>query len=192
MSLTTCGRRQMPFLQCLCRHYSSGHGEQKPVTAFPHAPPQSHTTLPPAKVRALIALYHQADSWITEKDLLDRIDNAFVPELPTSKSPADHDYLHGRTISWTRMEDLEKVRKEMKIAPKMAQWDRSLSGNLGIGADWSGKASKRELKVIAALYGVESPADERLLPGLEVLREVPDYLDREIMKVGPDEEDELD
>jgi len=90
------------------------------------------------------------------------------------------------------MDDLEKVRKEMKIAPKMAQWDRSLSGDLGIGADWSGKASKRELKVIEALYGVESPADERMLPGLEVLEEISDYLDRNAQKSKGDEADVQD
>jgi len=67
----------------------------------------------------------------------------------------------------------------MRNAPKMAQWDSSSSGNDDRSVDWSDSGkSRRELKVMEAMYGVETTILDRpkalsevFLPGLEVLQE---------------------
>jgi len=189
MNLATCSRRGVPSLQALSRYYSSDKGKQLSESSF-STEAQSHKTLPPAKMRALIALYHQADSWITPENLEDRIDNTFVPDPNSApRNRLDTELLNPRG-GWTRLDDLDKMRRHMRMAPKMAQWNRSLAADY-VGSDWSIKASKRELKVIEALYGVDAPVDKDMLPGLELLQENADKLTRDKKEGEEDTEQDL-
>lgn len=147
---------------------------QNPKIALPEV--QSHNTLPPAKMRALIALYHQADDWITEENLMERIDKAFIPDRESTSAIVDSTGISGpRMVSY---DEIEKAKREVLAAPKMSQWDSKAGASLkekthGTNVDsWTNNRATRERKVIEALYGVViSPDGKSLLPGLEVVKE---------------------
>lgn len=130
------------------------------------SPVQSHHTLPSAKMRALISLYHQADTFITPENLLQRIDDAFVPQILDSG-------LARRNVT---LQDLKGVLNSQRKAPKISDWDqeavvsRKYSEGGAIG-QWSSLKTSRELKVIEALYGVDTTHPQKILPGLEVVLE---------------------
>ncbi|KAF9485391.1 hypothetical protein BDN70DRAFT_871441 [Pholiota conissans] len=134
---------------------------------------QTHTSLPPAKMRALIALYHQAEDWITEENLMERIDQAFVPERASatidSTGPTKPQSLSYDTI--------DRGRRTILAAPKMAPWDLtsgqalSDSHHSNTGASWSNNRLMRERKVIEALYGVVVTDKNKLMPGLDIVEE---------------------
>jgi hypothetical protein len=118
----------------------------------------------PAKLRALISLYHQADTFITPENLSQRIDEAFIP---TGKTPVQQgpDF-----VTVKRLEDeLERQRME----PKVMEPDMEKKGNPSQthGGSWSGRIDAREGKVLEALYGVERGREEQMFPGLDVLME---------------------
>jgi hypothetical protein len=131
----------------------------------------SHTTLPTPKMRALILLYHQADSWVTPENLLQKIDEAFVQSGSLALSA-------GREENMVSVSDMRSHISVRRNAPKIAQWDTSSSGSDSTISQWSesGK-SKRDLKVLEALYGVTTfdhsskNISQAFLPGLEVLQE---------------------
>lgn len=138
----------------------------------PTATVSSRPTLPAHKMRALISLYHQADSWVTPENLLQRIDEAFLaPDQATLATVSAE-----RIENMVSVSDLRGSISLMRNAPKMAQWDFSPPGSEDrTSPEWSesGK-NKRDIKVIEALYGVEATASHvsrRFLPGLEVLEE---------------------
>ncbi|KAG5654475.1 hypothetical protein H0H81_001974 [Sphagnurus paluster] len=126
--------------------------------------PKSKRTLPDEKLRALIALYHQAETFITPENLSQRIDEAFLfsnndpytkPSVPTVK-------------------DLESTLAQVRTAPKIAEWDQETLREReyhGATQRWSGVKTGRELQVVEALYGVNAAELGKTLPGLEVLRE---------------------
>ena len=178
MSLATCSRRRVSALRALSRNHSSTTNEQvaksSPSTRV-KANVQSHTTLPPAKLRALIALYHQADSWITPENLEQRIDEAFVPD-PLAKQPKGLMEFYSpndRATQTTRVsvEELNRLKSYFRMAPKMAQWNQATAADYA-GTDWDTNTSRRELRVVEALYGVNAPMGENPRPGLELLQEV--------------------
>jgi hypothetical protein len=176
MILTTCGHRRIPTLWRLLERNLSTKSQ-------PAAASQvnvSQNTLPTPKMRALISLYHQADSWVTPENLLQKIDEAFVPDataLATSNTLATSlvDSV-GPTVS---VSDMKNHISLIRNAPKMAQWDSgsSVREDQYQSAEWSesGK-NRRDLKVIEALYGVafnhsSKNISQAFLPGLEVLQE---------------------
>jgi hypothetical protein len=117
-------------------------------------------------MRALVALYHQADTWITSENLLQKIDEAFV-------SPSNPEFFDS-TQHILSYEEIEKARKAMQAAPKMAVWEKGSNAFVDrsrIAKSWSDNRDKREMKVIEALYGVVTTADARVLPGLDVVEE---------------------
>ena len=118
-------------------------------------------------MRALVALYHQADTWITPENLLQKIDEAFVSG--TANSPIFEENRH--LVSY---EEIEKARKAMQASPKMAVWEKGNNAFVDRSRkakSWSDNREKREMKVIEALYGVVTTADASVLPGLEVVEE---------------------
>lgn len=138
----------------------------------------SRTTLPTPKMRALISLYHQADSWVTPENLLQKIDEAFAPSDSNSLAVATERVEYMASVS-----DMKDHISLMRNAPKIAQWDSSSPGGEdrylpSSGWSESGK-NRRDLKVMEALYGVEAPTSSHdpttvsqvFLPGLEVLQE---------------------
>ena len=173
MLTTYYGQRRIPILWRLLERNLSTKNE---IKSHPAAASQvnelSQSTLPTPKMRALISLYHQADSWVTPENLLQKIDDAFVPSvslaLPT-----------GRQENMVSVWDMKNHLSLMRNAPKMAQWDSgsSVREDFPTSSEWSesGK-NRRDIKVIEALYGVafnHSPTNisQAFLPGLEVLQE---------------------
>ncbi|KAF8803862.1 hypothetical protein BYT27DRAFT_7195199 [Phlegmacium glaucopus] len=176
MTLITCGQRRIPTLW---RLFERNLSTKSHPAATSQVNVSSQTTLPAPKMRALISLYHQADSWVTPENLLQKIDEAFVPSDAKSLSPATTD----RIENMVSVSDMKNSISLMRNAPKMAQWDSSSPGGEGRyspSSEWSesGK-NKRDLKVIEALYGVEAITfdhdstymSQPFLPGLEVLQE---------------------
>ena len=117
------------------------------------------------KLRALISLYHQADTFITPENLSQRIDEAFIPDAGKTPVQQGPDFM---TVK--RLEDeLERQRME----PKVMEPDTEKKGNPSPthGGSWSGRVSAREGKVLEALYGVERGRGNEMLPGLDVVME---------------------
>ena len=173
MILTTCGHRRIPTLwRLLERNLST---KSQPAAASQASQVDvSQITLPTPKMRALISLYHQADSWVTTENLLQKIDEAFVPDENTLATSLVDSV--GPTVS---VLDMKNHIILMRNAPKMAQWDSgsSVREDQYQSAEWSesGK-NRRDLKVIEALYGVafnhsSKNISQAFLPGLEVLQE---------------------
>jgi len=176
MTLTTCGQRRIPTLWRLFERNLST--KSHPTTAS-EVNVLSQTTLPAPKMRALISLYHQADSWVTPENLLQKIDEAFVPSDANSLSLPRTE----RIENMVSVSDMKNSISLMRNAPKMAQWDSSSPGGearYSPSSEWSesGK-NRRDLKVIEALYGVEATTfdhnstnvSQPFSPGLEVLQE---------------------
>lgn len=173
MRLTTYGQRRLPTLWRLVERNLSSKSHPAAVSQV-----LSHTTLPTSKMRALISLYHQADSWVTPENLLQKIDEAFVPSDTISLPLATTE----RVENMVSVSDMKSSISLMRNAPKMAQWDSSSPGEdrYSPSPEWSesGK-NRRDLKVIEALYGVEAitfdhdstKVSQPFLPGLEVLQE---------------------
>lgn len=147
LKLTPCRVRR---LHAIARFISSAANHKKPGWS-----------LPDAKMRALVAIYHQADSFITPENLSDRIDEAFVPLLAEKRTRI-------------RIDDLKALLNEQRDAPKMSQWDHgSMEFNASpqLETNWSSFRTGRERKVIEALYGVDTLNPNLPMPGLETLQE---------------------
>jgi hypothetical protein len=109
---------------------------------------------------------------------LQKIDDAFVPSGSTALAQVTE-----RVEYMVSVSDMKNHISLMRNAPKMAQWDSSSPGGeerFSTSPEWSESSkNRRELKVIEALYGVETTAfnhdprnvSEAFLPGLEVLQE---------------------
>ena len=124
-------------------------------------------------MRALISLYHQADSWVTPENLLQKIDEAFSQS--GSGSLAISSGREENMVTVSGMKNFVKIRRD---APKMSQWDTSSSVGDSALSQWSesGK-TRRDLKVLEALYGAtafdhnSTNISQQFLPGLELLQE---------------------
>jgi hypothetical protein len=137
--------------------------------------PNPHSVnLPPEKMRALIAMYHQADTFVTPENLDDKIADAFTrrPEVAVNEST---------TLS---LSDFESLLRDRVHAPLVTEWNaRAASYNARKEFDqasatpdslWSGHqyGSVRNLKVLEALYGVETLGKSgTALPGWDALND---------------------
>ncbi|PFH52695.1 hypothetical protein AMATHDRAFT_2084 [Amanita thiersii Skay4041] len=165
-----------PVQQCFRRQLSSL--EALPSDFCIPQPSLSHK-----RMRALISLYHQTDTFITPENLSQRIDEAFVPSLksksvlPVMSSHQDH----------LTLQDLQQALVAQREAPKVTEPDREVKntntrgGNSEQDGTWSGERNVREGKVMETLYGVER-VNGQLLPGLEILLEEQTKLEED-MKV---------
>lgn len=153
MSLSTTVRRQACSAGIIRRYVSSEAHKAK-----------SHRTLPDAKMRALISLYHQADTFITPENLSDRIDAAFVPPTIDTKL--------GRRL--VTVEDLKNALSDQRKAAKFTEWDENTFYRPRdyTSVNWSSLKTAREMKVIEALYGVSTLPTGQVLPSLEALEDV--------------------
>lgn len=191
MNVITCARQQIAARCPHARGLSSKPRKLRkpkgpPTASMPSTPETtcsslvlSHSTLPPAKMRALVALYHQAETWVTPETLLDRIDGTFVARhrgaaVDTTGSAAS------RSIT---MEEIEKAKRVILEAPKMSKWDLTAGTALmtriesNLSGSWSNNRATRERRVIEALYGVvTTPEDGKVMPGLEVVEESEEWI----------------
>jgi hypothetical protein len=130
---------------------------------------QSASHLPAQKKRALISLYHHCDTFVTEENLSDRIDQAFI------WTPLDIGNVHSRN-NMTDVSDLDRIRLLQRRGYKFSDWDdpREKHGmNLPLSSSYSGDwTTYREMQVIEALHGVDVSDGQRRLPGLEVLEDM--------------------
>ncbi|KAJ3926108.1 MAG: hypothetical protein NXY57DRAFT_906169 [Lentinula lateritia] len=132
------------------RRHSSSQSRKPPA---PHA-------LSPQKMRALISLYHQSETFITPENLSERIDQAFTGEKTGNLA----------FRSQPGIDTLSTFYNEAKSAPKFSEWDREKI-KFGHGVWSQATYSRREWKVIEALYGVDASGSLEPLPGLEALEE---------------------
>lgn len=192
MSRLACSSRCLPPLRRLSRRCISRQALQNATepafgtlsTSEPPAPTKvkSHRTLPAAKMRALVSLYHQADSWITPENLLQKIDDAFVPTI----SPTQYLTLPSLPAQeGIALRDLTSAANQLKTSPKMAQLEAEPSYRRT--SEKGLTMSKREKKMFEALYGVKVTG-LGVLPGLEVLEEMKGELKKHRERDKEDEE----
>lgn len=169
MSIWSTARRKAVFP---VRAFSSGNVVREPTS--------SHSVnLSPEKMRALIAMYHQAETFVTRENLMEKIDEAFTKQPNT---------LTMNRVSLS-IRDFDALLSRRKEAPTVTEWNpgdtvfdpiattnaSEAGGRMSI---WSTVGVARDSKVIEALYGVESLGAGRALPGLEALEDAADLLER--------------
>ncbi|KAJ6599298.1 hypothetical protein DFH09DRAFT_1130685 [Mycena vulgaris] len=157
MSFWSTARRQAIFLT---RAFSSAQNAVRAPNSTPSL------TLSPEKMRALIAMYHQTETFVTRGNLEDKINEAFTGkpgEVATDRA----------TLT---LEELKGQQRQRENVPTVTEWSEQQSfapttqNSTNDYSLWSSKNQVRDLKVIEALYGVETlGAADRALPGLETL-----------------------
>jgi hypothetical protein len=120
------------------------------------------TSLTPAKLRALISIYHRSEHFITPQNLSSAIDQAFI---------GDPDEIEGITTTTKEMDfwELRKALRRRESQMMTGRWKR-VESKLEpdyLPREWSEGRRGRESAILGALYGT----DEAGKPGLEVLQE---------------------
>ncbi|KAG6820449.1 hypothetical protein H0H93_000445 [Arthromyces matolae] len=117
------------------------------------------------KLRALISLYHQTDTFITRENLTQRIDEAFLVKRD----------LRPTLVSTGGVRGLEDSVKAQRERAKVTEWNQDKNNEYEHpGKGWSSSAVGRERRVKETLFGLNDGAEhEKLenLPGLEILRD---------------------
>ncbi|KAJ7638603.1 hypothetical protein FB45DRAFT_903321 [Roridomyces roridus] len=137
--------------------------------------------LSPEKMRALIAIYHQAETFITRENLEEKIDEAFTgPESiqtrgdPGSLTMTDFNNLLGRRHDAASV--TEWNASQPSFNPQIYASRPESSGGAKMSL-WSSSRVARDSKVIEALHGVESLGGGMALPGLETLEDHADIIE---------------
>lgn len=110
-------------------------------------------------------MYHQADTFITQDNLLDKINEALLKEpardgsLPEPKMPTQN-----------QMYAVMERRRDAPRLTDMSDESRMLKNAADYDSLWSSvsKAS-RERRVVEALYGVNMSSKKGARPGLEAV-----------------------
>lgn len=128
------------------------------------------------KMRSLISLYHQSETFITPENLSERIDQVFTSTVGTAVVTRK---------GLPTLSVFREIRARQVQNPRMGDWEVESDGKLvGEYRAWSSLVSRREKKVIEALYGVDQSAvigssskdrAVRIMPGLEVLKEQSEF-----------------
>ncbi|KAJ3531382.1 hypothetical protein NM688_g7585 [Phlebia brevispora] len=161
-SLPSCSRH---FSKTTCTAARSNQSSSLPPPVQGQDPKQypSHTTLPPAKMRALVSLYHQSENFITPENLSDAIDAAFIDKSTRFRS--DRELKYGQVLGM-----LGARRRAQKVSWDQTAGRQARSAIDEEGSDavlWSSQELKRSAQVKAALLGTESGTR----PGLEALED---------------------
>ncbi|KAF8639868.1 hypothetical protein AX17_001123 [Amanita inopinata Kibby_2008] len=180
MSLSRSVQRQVKSIQkCTQKYISSANGAASKINA-------TRGTLPPAKMRALVSLYHQADTFITPENLSQRIDEAFVLREENNGmlmigGPSVADWRETALLTLPQLREALEAQRE---APRVMEPDREMRmmarESLPYGSTWSDRRTVRERKVMEVLYGVERVKGGEMLPGLEVLLEERERLEKDM------------
>ena len=118
-------------------------------------------SLPPAKLRALISIYHQSAHFITPQNLSAVIDRAFIGDV---SGTAINPYVEAS------FEDINEKLKSRRIVPATGPWSTNeihFKANDSSPQHWASRRSEKEQKVMNVLYGT----DREGKPGLEILKE---------------------
>ncbi|KAK7061526.1 hypothetical protein R3P38DRAFT_2829978 [Favolaschia claudopus] len=154
--------RQKLSLQARCFSSSSPARKLHPVH------------LSPEKMRALVAMYHQAETFVTRENLDTKINEAFTGQSHSFNLPDD---------PGISVRDLLSAHRARQDAPPVTEWNadalafnaRDPTDALPATAAWSsGKYTLRERKVMEALYGVERLEGGPALPGWDALNDHPE------------------
>ncbi|KAJ7172255.1 hypothetical protein C8R46DRAFT_1348714 [Mycena filopes] len=148
------------------------------ATNVMHSP--SSVQLSSDKMRALIDMYHQSETFVTEENLDDKIDEAFT-------RPRNEALPNERTsLSFKDFRDRLQARQ---AAPSVKAWDAGTTewngGSSGRGLafndmTWSGsEVPLRDSRVIEALYGVEILGQQKALPGWDAINENEKILEKD-------------
>ncbi|KAF8211361.1 hypothetical protein K438DRAFT_38320 [Mycena galopus ATCC 62051] len=163
MSIWTIGRQRL-ILRARC--FSSAGNAVRAQTPNP-------VNLSPEKMRALIAMYHQAETFVTRENLDDKIAEAFTG------GNGDENRLFGvGDRSSISLDELQSALRSRQDAPTVTEWSQTQSGPLkdvakyaDANMEWSGRRyNERERRVVDALYGVETQKG-KALPGWDALNE---------------------
>ncbi|KAI0301816.1 hypothetical protein B0F90DRAFT_250355 [Multifurca ochricompacta] len=131
----------------LARHMSSKPNAQTPLPNF---------ALPPKKLRALVSLYHQSNSFITPENLDEEIDRAFL-EVPAMRT------FGNRRVDWP------SLRLEVKERKQLSKFGLPETLNSALSMYEAGyeEREKRVEQVFDAMYGTWQTNK----PGLELLQD---------------------
>jgi hypothetical protein len=126
-------------------------------------------SLPPHKMRALVALYHKSDTFITPESLDSAIDAAFTQQRQSTYRNLGKD-MSLREL-WADVDRRRILPKEIPAIEmgKNRAGARSQDRMSRTSRNWSESGgSSREERVMAALFGVAEGLNE---PGYELLRD---------------------
>ncbi|EMD37423.1 hypothetical protein CERSUDRAFT_94435 [Gelatoporia subvermispora B] len=115
--------------------------------------PLVHTQLPPEKLRALVSLYHQCDTFITPETLSDAIDDAFVYAKQRQR------WGLYRELSSDQTAVVLRKMQEGDPTPIRPEWRVDSEGKVqstrsNEGSTMSKEQSTRSKRVEDALYGL--------------------------------------
>jgi hypothetical protein len=154
--------------------------EHLPAVASKRPPRATKLNLPPEKLRALISLYHNSETFITEQSLDSAIDHAFV----TAHSDMTHN-----TSEYTMLDLVDGVRRRRQL-PKFgsatAEARMNFATDSGLWSSSDTTKNVRDTRTSAALLGVD-PSGR---PGLEVVLEEEERIQNWITKASKDFEKE--
>ncbi|KAH6914838.1 hypothetical protein BKA70DRAFT_1257175 [Coprinopsis sp. MPI-PUGE-AT-0042] len=118
--------------------------------------------LPPEKLRALIALYHQSDSFINEDNLLEKINDALIRK--TSQQYMEQ----YREPTVDTLNDAVRARK---TTPKFTQISVKHDSGISSG-QWGFVRNLRDREVAGAMYGLDGSSNaQKPKPGLELVQD---------------------
>ncbi|KAL7282146.1 hypothetical protein PYCCODRAFT_876620 [Trametes coccinea BRFM310] len=149
-------RRAAPFS-------SSALSSSEPSSSQQKLDVKPQSKLPDEKMRVLVQLYHQSDTFITKENLSQKIDKAFI----------EHKHLSTTTLNAeTPFRALEAQVNRRRSLPKFGQTNEAVPYSQG--DRWSERRSAREMSVKSTLYGVIDPKR----PGFDVVKEEKERLER--------------
>ncbi|KAJ7086661.1 hypothetical protein C8R44DRAFT_687519 [Mycena epipterygia] len=146
-------------------------------------PTPAHT-LSPDKMRALVAMYHQTETFVTKENLDAKIDEAFTGKLNNTSDAAS-----------LTLRDFETLLRKREELPTVTEWNAQPEINFrpstrSSGQDmnlWSAeKKPAREFRVIEALYGMEWLGGGKMLPGFDAVN-----ADAELFESSAKEDQEM-
>jgi hypothetical protein len=116
----------------------------------------------PDKMRALIELYHQSNTFITPENLSRRIDEAFIdPDTHSSLAAVKRKMMHDNYRTLTdQVQERRRMPRIGSMPPPIGMTTQDLL--------WSRSRTTREATAQAALFGTSEWAFQR--PGLEELQ----------------------
>ena len=155
-------RNALPPLRVIKRYVSSKSYKQQ-------------SSQSPAKMRALVSLYHETEHFVTPENLSQKIDEAFFPSDRVIAVSGDSAKRH----VYETVEDLQNKVGDRRRVPRIGEYnDEDFHIPALQGEGWSSAEHERVKAVAEALYGTV----KRSKPGLEVLEESVDEVQQALME----------